>query len=266
MLTLIRPDFLTHSNYLEFLRNLSNDLSCSSTITPPQNIPTSNLLIKKNKLISLTFDNLVAEMNSIDHFHDYSSICVSWIPVKAYYLIFNELLLLEYLLNGSTEWLTKGHSGLLDKFKEQIGNGQIEFSAHEFNKRFIPSAIEAWSIPVGANVARGTTSEIRQQEIIRILYRYSREEFRRVRNIKAIRGRNKQKFLSSTKISLFDFFYLYRIKANYRDMQFIDMDVPEHSFYNFYRDYFFMTMNFYIALKKLVNELSVSSLGRELIY
>ena len=69
--------------------------------------------------------------------------------------------------------------------------------------------------------------EDRYKQIMRKLHDYAKEEFKRTRNIKRLTGGKKQAF-DSKAICLADFFYWYRIKSNYRDLQFIaSEDIPD---------------------------------------
>lgn len=260
------PDFVTHLNYVECLRDCSSGLSIASSFASLPQIGESRVLGKKVKLIELTYQNLQEEWKNIYRFSDYSVICVSWIPVKSYYLVFNFLILLEYLLDGSERWLTETHNKILQKFSNMVKDGTVSFSDTDFNTTFRPRDILSWRIPVGQNLAMSSPDlETRKKQILRILLRYQTEEHKRMRGIRRLAGQKRTDFLNSTEIGFFDFFYLYRIKANYRDMEFIDTNVPVSSFYNFYKGYFELTLNFYQAFKGLINDLSVQRLGREII-
>ncbi len=62
-----------------------------------------------------------------------------------------------------------------------------------------------------------------------------------------------------------EFFYWYRIKSNYRDLEFLDKDIDDKQFRNFYKNYFELTISFYEALKKLINVLSKIRLDKEIL-
>lgn len=75
----------------------------------------------------------------------------------------------------------------------------------------------------------------------------------------------KENFLDNKEISLFEFFYWYRIKTNYRDLAFLDQELYEEDIVKFYENYYLLTINFYNAFKKLINNLSKKRFGRDII-
>ncbi len=62
--------------------------------------------------------------------------------------------------------------------------------------------------------------------------------------------RLKKEFLENNTVSIYEFFYWYRIKSNYRDLEFLDKDIDDRQFRDFYKNYFELTVSFYEALKK----------------
>jgi len=263
---LSHPEFMTHSNYLLCMKELSDGVALTTSLRSTSSIIEHRAVQKKVKLIELTLNNLREEKRNIDQLHEYSMICVSWIPVKSYYLVFNILLLLEYLLLENDSWLTTQHKELRDKFRNQIATNQICFSEPAFNQCFPATDIIRWTIPKSENLRRSTVDQnIRIKQIVKKIYEYDKEDFKRLKKIKRLAGSRLTNYNNSRSVCLFDFFYWYRIKANYRDMEFVDSGVPIGEFYNFYSDYFMLTTNIYEAFKSLINELSEQKLGRQIL-
>ena len=261
----IIPAFITHLNYLKCVSRLSTGLSVSTE--DPTNVVTSisPLVEKKKVLATLTKDNLDSELAQIRNLHDYAQICISWVPVKSYYLFFNLIILLIYLQTGEESWLTAGHIEVQRKLKELIRSGDLTFSVGSFNTIYIPSRILSWAIPSGNNVTTVNFDYgLLERQAIKKMFLYSQEEFKRVRNVKRLAGQLKQNFMNSTTINLSEFFYWYRIKANYRDMEFINSNVGITDFYNFYTEYYSLTANFYDALTAEINRLSQLRFGRDI--
>ena len=93
---------------------------------------------------------------------------------------------------------------------------------------------------------------------------YCRE--RKIREFRTNKDKEKRKwFFDNNKISLFEFFYWYRIKTNYRDLSFLDQEIHSREIVQFYENYYLLTMNFYVALKDLINELSKKRLGEKIL-
>ena len=68
-----------------------------------------------------------------------------------------------------------------------------------------------------------------------------------------------------SKVALFEFFYWYRIKVNYRDLEFISSEVTPEEFQQFYEDYYLLTINFYKAFRGCINNLSQARAGVNLL-
>lgn len=263
---LSHPEFMTHSNYLSCMKELSDGIKISTSLNTEGQLGEPRAVRKKVKLIELTLKNLEEEKNTIDQLHDYSMICVSWIPVKSYYLIFNLLLLLEYLLLDDENWLAAQHKEIRNKFRSQLLAGQLSFSDPSMNQCFPANDILCWQIPKSENLRRSSVNkEIRIKQIVKKIYEYNKEDFKRIRKIKRLSGSKLANFNNSCSICLFDFFYWYRIKANYRDMEFVDSGVPLEEFYRFYSDYYVLTINTFNAFKALINELSEKKIGRKIL-
>jgi len=188
-------------------------------------------------------ENLEKEMEIIEELQDHSIVCSSWIPVKSYYLFFNLSLILEYLISGNEHVLKQeSHLGLLNRLKDRIKNKELIFSENCFNQIYTATGIDQWKFEPGNNL-RTVLQIDRDKQIVKKLLNYSKEEFRR-RNKKIINGKNKIKFYSQTKISLIGFFYWYRIKINYRDLEFLDSKVNESLFYEYYKNYYLASERF----------------------
>lgn len=259
------PDFVTHANYLNFMSENTKELQLMCRLNINKRIILNKRANQKIKLIELTLENLTEEKRNIDKFPDYSIVCVSWVSVKSYYLIFNLLILIEYLITSDNRYFTITHTGLHDNFKNLLNTKQVIFNKDIFNNIYVAKDVGEWKIPPWENVKRiGVDSELRYKQIMKILVRYSRDEFKRINKINRLSG-NKLVQFQNTTISIFEFFYWYRIKANYRDMEFVDKGVEVSDFVDFYNDYFNLSMNFYSAMKKCINNLAVKRIGKTLL-
>jgi len=260
------PDFSTHANYLHFMSENSRELKLTCDLNVRSRIALDKKVNQKIKLLELTLENLKEEKKNIEKYPEYAIVCVSWVPVKSYYLIFNLLTLLEYLVTASDTYLIISHTALFNKFRSLISEGKVVFSKDIFNKICTIEEANDWKIPRWENVKRvDANPTIRYRQIIRKLSQYSKDEFKRLHKIKRLRGKKKKEFEAKAKINLCEFFYWYRIKANYRDMEFVDKGVDVRDFNNFYDDYFKLSMNFYSAFKTCINDLTVKRTGKQLL-
>jgi len=255
------PDFITHLNYVSCLNILSRDITASCNLSIKNKINESKLLLKKINLIKLTVKSINGEYKMIQQNPDFAELCVSWISVKAYYLIFNLSLILEYLLSGQEFALSFSHKKLLRKFKQRIGRKEIFFSKKIFNINFQCSKIMDLQVKSGANIKIiGFNLKERIIQIFRKLVFYKLEDFQREEGIKNFRSKkNRQKkkeFLENNTVNIYEFFYWYRIKANYRDLEFLNRDISNYKFSEYYRNYFELTFTFFNVFKKLINDLT----------
>lgn len=260
------PDFVTHSNYLHYMSKNSNKLSLSCSLCLNKKMRVNKKAQQKVKLLNLTLENLMEENKNIGKYPEYSIVCVSWMPVKSYYLMFNLIILLEYLICSNEYYLATSHIAVLGKFKDMIFKGSLFFNEAIFNKICEVEKIENWKIPMWENVKRANVdSELRYKQIIKKLLQYSKEEYKRRNKIKSLRGKSKKDYRERTTINLCEFFYWYRIKANYRDMEFIDKGVKVNEFKEFYSDYYQLSLNFYSAFKDCINRIAVIRTGKPLL-
>jgi hypothetical protein len=260
----INPSFLTHLHYINTLKEISNNITlqrtnrCTSTSTEPQE------LAKKLKLIKLTKGSMESEMKMIKADPEYAILCISWVSVKSYYLIFNLLIVLEFLwCSDCNVFRTITHEELRKRFKDKLSSKELKFNVDLLNQVYKSSDILGWKFPAGTNL-RATDTE-RYKQLVKKLYEYAKEDFKRNKKIKQLRGGLKDEFNNKTRFTISDFFYYYRIKANYRDLEFLDENLDTSKFVEFYESYYLLTMNFYKALIDLINSLSNIRLGKSLI-
>jgi len=265
------PDFRTHANYIEAMCGISNGLSATFQHNLQIKIVKSGTLSKKLGLIRLTLDSIDGEYAAISKNSEYAQLCVSWISVKAYYLLFNMCLVLEYLIGGNDNAFHCTHKKVLDSIKNRIKNSEIVFSNKEFNATHSANAVSNIKIKTGSNIKLvNYDSQERLSQILKKLVEYQLEDFQKNSRIKDFRSKvNREKralFLNVAEVSLFEFFYWYRIKANYRDLEFLSHDIISDSdFATFYINYYSLTKSFYKCFKDLINNLAMIRLKEIII-
>jgi len=264
------PDFVTHLNYVSCLNKISEGLSIGCNINFKKRLKHDNQLAKKLTLIELTRKNLEEEYKVISTNPDYAEICVPWVSVKAYYLLFNLLLIIKYLLSGDSTSFISSHQKMLKDLKEYIKKKTICFNNDLVNEVHKAKDIQKIRFVSGCNV-KIIDIDLNQrfQQILKKLLTYKIEDFQRknhITNFKTKKDRaERDKFIEASDINICEFFYWYRVKANYRDLEFLDKKIGSHQFKNFYDNYYGLTINFYKALKNLINELSIKRLGKEIL-
>jgi len=258
--------FRTHLNYVWFMEDVTKDLKIQYNInikSIKQNKEEEDLLNKKINLIKLIIKNLNEEYKIVKNNIGFSEICIPWIAVKTYYLIFNLILIIEYLITCDINSFKVGHKTLLERFKNNIKRNILCFSNDFLNRMVSCEDIKKWKLPPGHNLKlpQNIDFENRFRGVIRKLFDYVIEDFSRDK----YRLKDKRKFIQNNFINIFEFFYWYRIKSNYRDLEFLDKDIHILDYFRFYNSYFIVSKNFYMALKELINNLSEKRLNKKIL-
>lgn len=222
-------------------------------VLPPQALPHLGL---KDHLIRLTRQSLEDEYHIVQIDRDYSYASTSWLPIKGYYLLFNMLLTIEYVLTGQERAFSLGHARCIEGFTGRLERGEVQFSNPVLNQVFDGSVFGVREI-AGANLSRRINIDRRYQMAIRKVSFYKRDEWKRKYNIN-FKTRNGQRrrdaYIRNFKISIFEFPYYMRIRSNYRDFAFIE-GVSTWDTKNYFESYYFLIINFFVALENLKNYL-----------
>jgi hypothetical protein len=103
-----REDFTTHFNYASRLESLSRRIAMTCRTRPKVTGSGLELTTRKRQLIALTRQSLNDERRIVDADPQYSQAAVLWLPIKAYYLFYHMLSLVEFILSSnpprSVDW------------------------------------------------------------------------------------------------------------------------------------------------------------------
>jgi hypothetical protein len=263
-----KADFITHLNYVTCLRELSDGLTVKYQLKSIGSIKLNKLLTNKHTLIKLIKRSFDVEFAEICKNHDFAEVCVPWIAVKSYYLLFNTCLIIGHLLNTNDSYFKSSHEKVLRDIKTQLRSKKLKFNRRILNKVYNAWDVFKFSFPSGYNIKLiSANTKTRYKQLLKKLVIYKIEDFQRrekINNWRTKKARDKRnRYLKSSDINVCDFFYWYRIKANYRDLEFLDKEITCEQFYDFYDNYYRLTMNFYDAFKNLINDLMSDSLGQK---
>ncbi len=212
----------------------------------------------KKNLISLTKKSLIDEYKIVKIDKDYSYASTSWLPVKAYYLIFNILLTIEYIFKLQKNAFRLGHTACIEEFTRKLKAGEIQFSEPILNQVFDHSIL-THVVKSGANLSSRTSPNEMYKMAIRKIARYKLDDWKLKSRINLRKQVDKEKYdryLQSLNISVFDFIYHMRIRSNYRDFAFID-DVTSDDTAEYFKSYFGFTVHFVKALEGMKKDLLV---------
>lgn len=246
----------THLNYIHCLCVLTQNVKIQH-FKLLKKAAISNLNEKQN-LIVLTKKSLSDEYKIVQIDQDYSYASTSWLPIKSYYLIFNILLTIEYIIQVQKSVFRINHTKCVEEFTRKLRMKEIQFSEPILNQVFDKSIIN-YKAKIGANLSVNTNLEDMYKIAIRKIARYKVEDWKQKNRINIKRTTDKikyQQYLSSFYVSIFDFIYMMRIRSNYRDFSFIN-EVTVGETAKYFRLYFAFTVNLFKALdgvkKDLVN-------------
>lgn len=264
------PIFVTHLNYMKCFKALSENLNIDTNRFDKSKSKKSKKLVNKITVVELIKKSLDKEYKECQENKDFAEVTSIWVPVKAYYLIFNMFLVLYHLITPqNNKDFNISHKGLIKRIKELIRKSELIFNKPHFNHLYTYEEVKDVKFEKGGNLRKEQNIEKSTKHLIKKLFEYKVEEFKRENKIKDLRKKKARekvnKYLSKEFTNLIEFFYWYRIKANYRDLNFLKEDVGSDQFYNYFENYYLATINFYEALKKLINELSQKRFRKELI-
>ncbi len=244
----------THYNYIRCLSALLNGITLNSTQTLVKlAIPE---IETKSNLIRLTKKSLRDEYEIVKIDEDYSYASTSWLPIKSYYLIFNILLTIEYGIKTQETAFKLSHISCIREFTHKLETGEISFSKPLLNQVFDRNILN-YKGKAGANLSSRTGEEEMYKITIRKIALYKSDDWKVKQRINLRTSAGKAQYntyLSTFKVSIFDFPYLMRIRSNYRDFAFID-NVTNTDTANYFKSYFAFTVRFVKALESLKDEI-----------
>ena len=258
----LTPRFRTHYNYSDFMRKKSEGLEFSF-IRKIKGVSFEfkeecNKKIRLIKCFKKSLDNEHASIQGCEEFAQFNN---TWIATKGYYLLFHSWCVLFSIINDNKQFLNHGHLGIINLIKKAIEEGNLNLNKIEFKNLHSYSSLGLKKGKPGKHLCE----DYDEQEILNFLIRkiaeYKLEDFKRREGMKSFMGKTnigkRDKFKSSEKISLIEFFYMYRIKTDYKDIDYLEESdyVPLHKAY--YENYYNLTCNFFEALKKIINDLSM---------
>lgn len=247
--------FVTHRNYAECLASLLQGASLA--YTPHLSSHALPLLDRKENLIRLTKRSLDDERGIVDQDKDYSYASTSWLPVKGYYLLFNLLLTIEYVIHPEQAAFALSHTKCVETFTRRLKDGELAFDQPVLNRVF-DGGIFQHQEKAGANLSRAISLDRQFKMAMAKIADYKQDEWKRRQRIKsfmpASSRQQRAEFRKDFTCSVFEFPYYMRLRASYRDFAFIE-GVSTAETAQYFQAYFSLTMAFYQLLDELKEQL-----------
>ena len=224
-----KASFRTHLNYIKCLEKLfaGSTLSVSRTGT----FTKRSVEIKRfQKLYKVTLKSIKKDIELAREDSAFSVIAAPWFPVKCYYALYYLESVLTHLLDGSVQGFGKGgHAGIRKKIYSLVDTGAIVFSVSDLNRIYDLTQIRA--LPA-INPGQNARFDYWQKtdcvnSVVKKLMDYKLHDAKISRkwNLCTKKHREDQKlFVGVERLMIADFFFWYRIKANYRDLDYIDFE------------------------------------------
>jgi hypothetical protein len=251
-----RVDYLTHYTYVTRLEKLSQALTVACSVTPKLAKCELARAAAKSKLVDLTWQSIKDEQQIVDADEEYSTASVLWLPVKTYYLLYHILSIIDFMISGEPQSLTIQHGEITDVFTRRVQSQELILSEPRFNAVF-DRRIFTFKEKSGAHLSTTASDELIYTLVMKKIALYKLENKRLARhwNLKRAKDREKQvAYVANMSVSIFDFFYLMRIKSNYRGFNFI-ADIPASDTAKYFRAYFQTAANFYSCFWTLKRDL-----------
>lgn len=252
----IRNDFETHLKYVSRVAALTNSVSLSCGVQPKLSKDKLNTINGKLQLIKLTKQSIDDEYKIVQIDSEYSNASVLWLPIKTYYLVFHLLCVIDYILSGNEMSLLNQHSPCIRKFTNMLKKGEIFFGLDLLNKTFDKDILK-FKTKSGEHLKSTVSDDVLYSLIMKKSFKERVDVFKRLDNINGRTTDGKQKIskmINSTTVSVFDYFYVMRMRTNYRDFSFIK-GIEGYQTKEYFEAYYFAAGNLYSCLTGLVNEL-----------
>lgn len=258
----VKSMFTTHNNYVRCLSGHVSGLTISTKLRPSAKLEHPKLN-NFAKLSEMTHTSIRNEVSACFDLPEYTQVVAPWMPVKCYYRIYYLETMMLFLLNGSTVGFTHGgHLGVRKTIKSLIESGVLVFSNGQFPHKETVGAALSHKISSGTNLSPTfyqtpeCTASLRKK-----LAQYAEHDFKEKNQIKNYLSKvnkvKRDKFYSDSTVNLVDFFYWMRIKANYKDIDYLDFanDISPEDAYMYIMRYATAQESYAYALITFINQL-----------
>ncbi len=260
--------FKTHLNYIKCMARLTDGLAINTNIVANSVLDTA-IFAKFEKLSEITKISINGEKDACDREKAYAQVASPWIPVKCYYRLYYLESVFLYLLNNSRVGFSKGgHTKVRKSIKDHLKNQEISFSGTYSTDL---ATIIDWGTAsnfvarVGSTISANYHSTTACSDSVRKkLAEYIEIDWKQdnhISNYRTLAARvKKASELMPNEFSLIDYFYWMRIKANYRDVDFLDFEnnVNEADAYEYLTYYIKAADQYAIALVAVISQIKRS--------
>lgn len=254
--------FKTHLNYIKCINRLLN--GCKISVKKSGTFSISEEDINRfTRLNQITIKSIKKDIELARENKDFAVIIAPWFPVKCYYSLYYLESILINLIDGSNHGFSKGgHKKVRDRISFFVDSNNINFNENNINSVFKISNLK--------DVSTGKASEHIKQDYwkhdncINAIYKKiidyklydAKKDNKWDLSFKKDRE-SKKKHFDSKNVMLLDVFYWYRIKSNYRDLDYIDFEngIKSSDIFNYIEFYNSAFESYHQCLIRAISEL-----------
>ena len=258
----VRAAFMTHLNYVRRLDDMLSQFRLS--VKPKTDV------IKKEKEIGrfvrlekVTQKSIERDIELSTEDNAFAVIAAPWFPVKCYYSLYYLESILSHLIDGNSYGFGKGgHGGIRKKITELITDNRMILAVPELNRAYSLAEIDAYP-PINSGI-NARSDFWKKPECLTSLsgklmeYKLHDAQSTNKWDLRTKQGRkDKAEFIATKSLMLLDFFFWYRIKANYRDLDYIDFEngITEQEVLEYMRTYYSAYLHYRNQLVEQINHL-----------
>lgn len=266
------PEFRTHLNYVKRLSAMGDSLELKLSITNESKLSSLPAVRKFMGLSAITAKSIENDMTLCQTDPEFSRIISPWLPPKCYYRLYYLESILLYLINGDVSGFSAkaGHTSVRSRINDHFSKGNLVIKCD----LYIPpvaslSNLLDFHVVLGeATRADFWRSERCTQSVLRKVAIYVKDDWTKKQGYenfaKRTRRVERERYLEKKEISIFDYFYQMRLKANYRDVDFLNLESASANDIHQYIIYYHKFYSAYARALKILIKSRLSRISHEL--
>lgn len=228
-----KSDFHTHLNYVRRMAKICHTMSITTNTKTGdrEEASLSKEVIRFAKLSELTARSIKSDVEYIEEDVEYSSICAPWFPVKCYYRLYYLESILLFLRGNDCGFKNSGHHTVRSVINAELRSRTVRYNT---TTDYL-GVLEIYEcINFRGNRSASIKKDFWQQDnatrsLLKLLARYKFESWKMDKNLHTAEGQRQKSTFNRQNISVFDYAYQMRLKANYKDLNFLDSNRISHS-------------------------------------
>lgn len=257
-----RSDFRTHLNYAKRMAVICRHMTITTNISLPDPVFIERFgedVKRFGKLSALTAKSIDTDRQSCQESTEFSLICAPWLPVKCYYRLYYLEAILLLMKGYDAGFRSDGHHKVRSILNAELRSRTIKYNTQvDYLGVFELHDCYNFTLPSQSlNIKNGFwRDELSTKSILKLIARYKFESWKKDKNLRTADGKRLRGSFMVQNMSLFDYPYQMRLKANYKDLNFLDPDrVSAREAYDFIQAYYIFYSEYSKALASAIKVL-----------